>query len=341
MPKRKWPAFVSVGLLLAGMLGGMLHFAGIESSGSYPAMSSLDAGPKGAKLLFDSLASIQSLTVSRNYRPLNQWHPSATAILLLAVRADTLNNTDARYIAMLERLSQPNNRLILALTDDVLQFPAGDPKKPPAIIARWGLTAINAGPRKKAELRIEHDSSWRELSAAKYAWEKHFGKGGTVVVVQHSGLFANEKVIADKTSQALVPALLGNNSSVAFEETHLGLEESGSIMGLARRYRLQGLIGGLLLLVVLLIWNQSVGFPPPRLFETRQTTQVVGAGIGDMFADLIARHLTPRALIESCVAEWNRVRPQRRITGEFQSKIDPVSTYRQLQEGLRSKSSRI
>jgi hypothetical protein len=41
--------------------------------------------------------------------------------------------------------------------------------------------------------------------------------------------------------------------------------------------------------------------------------------------------------MEACVTEWNRAKPQQRINTELQSKVDAVTTYRQLQEGLRAK----
>ena len=129
--------------------------------------------------------------------------------------------------------------------------------------------------------------------------------------------------------------------AVAFDETHLGIEESGSIAGLARRFKLQGLVVGLLILVGLFIWNQSVSFPPPAPFESSGDKQVLGADARSTFAGLIASHLPPRALLESCVAEWNRVKPQQQITTELSAKIDPIATYRQLQENLPKRRNRL
>ncbi len=128
---------------------------------------------------------------------------------------------------------------------------------------------------------------------------------------------------------------------MVFDETHFGIEESGSIAGLARRYKLQGLIAGLLVLVALFIWNQSVSFPPPAEFASGQEKQVLSADARSTFPGLIARHLTPQALMESCVAEWNRVKHQQRITSDLPAKADSVETYRQLQENLPKRSRRL
>jgi len=328
MPKRNWPAVVAVCLLFAILFAGLLYFAGFNSTHLYPEMSSLNSGPRGTKLLFDALGKIHTVKVTRNYLPLSQWRPSSTTILFFAVYPTTLNTFDG-YLRELEKLSQPDNRIVLFLADSHVESKANLTAKD-----RWGITVVND----KYGTALQHDSTWQQVSRKQDAWEKHFAQGGTVVVALGSEAFSNESLsgVAD-----LIPPLIGQNNTVAFEETHLGIEESGSIAGLARRYSLQGLIGGLLLLVILFIWNRSVSFPPPPRFERTRDKQVVGADSRGMFAGLIARHLTPRALIESCIAEWNRVKPQQRITTETPAKLDAVAAYRQLQENLQSKHSRI
>ncbi len=330
MPKRKWPAVVGAGLLLAGLLGGALYFSGAASADSYQAMSSLNSSPKGAKLLYDALSGIQPLNVTRNFLPLSQWRPSSTTIFFLGVGPDALNAANAKLLEQLEKISQPDNRLILGITDDELSVKL-DPKNPPAVKTRWGLQFVKAG-------GLQHDASWQEVSGIGDIWEKRFGARGTVIVALHSNELSNEILAGDKSMQALLPPLIGNNASIAFEETHLGFEETGSIAGLTRRYRLQGLAAGLLLLTALFIWNRSVSFPPPSSFESGRQSRMSGAGAHAVFASLIARHLSPQALIESCVAEWNRVRPQQRVAVELQP--DPVAAYRKIQEGLRAKRAR-
>jgi len=331
MPKRNWLALAGALLLLFGLLAGALYFADNGAGDSFPDMSSLNAGPKGAKLLYDGLASIQALAVSRNFQPLSRWRPAATTILFLGVTPDDLNAADASLIEQFEKLSQPNNRLVVCVTD-YAPTAKTNAKNPSAIQARWGLRFLKSG--------LERDSTWQPVSGVGDTWQKTFGAQGTVVVALHSNELSNEILGGDNSMEAVLPPLLGANTSIVFEETHFGLEESGSIAGLARRYRLQGLIAGLLLLAVLFIWNRSVSFPPPSDFERARQTQLSGADAQAVFAGLIARHLTPPALIEACVAEWNRLRPRQRVVVEISNKFDPVAAYRHIQEGLRPKRSR-
>lgn len=336
MPKGKWPAVMLAGVLLMALLAGLFYFAGVAEPNAYPSMSSLNAGPHGAKLLFDALLRMPPLAVSRNYLPWTQWGPSATTILLLGVRPFTLNTFDKQDLIELERLSRRNNRVVLGIQDDDFVGKA-NPKKPFLTRTRWGIQIL----RGVKNPVLENDASWHPVGNLKDAVEKRLVMGGTIVVALHGQDLSNESLASDAAAIDEIAPLIGRHTAVAFEETHLGIEESGSIAGLATRYRLHGLIAGLLILVGLFIWNQSVSFPPPPRFESERDTRVVGASARGMFAGLLARHLSPQVLIESCVAEWNRLTPRQRITSELSGKLDPVTAYRQLQETLPKKSSRL
>jgi hypothetical protein len=341
MPKRKWPATVLVVLLLTALSAGLFYLAGTGAT-SYPKMSSLNTGPNGAKLLFDALSRMPALSVRRNLLPSSQWHPSSTTILVLGMQPARLNLAEKDDLVELEQLAQKSNRIVLAIDDNnFIGKPA--PKEPFLMKSRWGIQILRAAKStdKDPDLTLDFDSSWQPVNGIDDAVEKHFASaGGTIVVALHSEDLSNETLATDATVLDEIAPLLGPQTSVVFDETHLGIEESGSIASLALRFKLQGLIAGLVLLVGLFIWNQSVSFPPPPSFQRQHDNQLQGADARGMFASLIARHLTPQALIESCVAEWNRVKPQQRITTEIPSKSDPVAVYQHLQENLHRKRSR-
>jgi hypothetical protein len=323
-------------LLTIALLTGAAYFAGLTAPQSYPKISSLNSGPEGAKLLFDTLDNTRLLAVSRNYLPFSQWRPSASTILLFSLAGDDLNLAKKEELVELETLARPNNRVLLFILDESVETER-DTKKPPLTKTRWGIQVF----KKSNKLILDVDSSWHHISGLNDAVEKHFDKGGTVVVALHSDEFSNKTLATEAAVLERVPPLIGQNTAVIFDETHLGIEESGSVAGLARRYKLQGLLAGLLILASLFIWNRSVSFPPPTQFESSQDKQVMGADARSTFAGLIARHLTPRDLMGSCIAEWNRLKPDQRITTELPAKIDPVAVYRQLQESLPRKRGQI
>jgi hypothetical protein len=307
-------------------------------------MSSLNSGPNGTKLLFDALTAMQTLSVSRNYLPFSQWRPRSSAILLLSLESAVFNSASKEDLFEIERLTKANNRVVFCIPDDSASL-ATDGKKLPLVKTRWGIQIssrkIGTKNDESTELVLDYDASWQPVKGLDDAVEKRVSNGGTVMAALHSDDFSNESLATDPNIQEEVPPLIGPYLSVVFDETHFGIEESGSIAGLARRYRLQGLVVGLLILACLFIWNRSVSFPPPTRFESRQDGRVLAADGRNTFAGLISQHLTPQVLIESCIAEWNRFKPRQQITTIPAGTSDPVSSYRQLQESLPKKGSRV
>ena len=344
MLKPKWPGVTLTVLLLMALVVGVAYFAGLTAPESYPEMSSLNSGPKGAKLLFDALAKMHPLTVNRNYSPFSQWRPKSTTILFLSLTSLALDSAEKDDLIELERLARANNRVVLCIPDDSVVVELNK-KKPPLVRTRGGIQVFKkeGKPTKDTDagLVLDYDSSWQPVNGLAAAVEKHFDKGGAVVVALHSEDFSNESLATDADVLDEVPLLIGRNTAVVFDETHLGIEESGSVAALARHYKLQGLFAGLLLVVCLFIWNQSVSFPPPAQFENSEDKQVLGADArSTLRRPALVRHLTPQTLLESCIAEWNRMKPQQRLSGELTAKRwIPVATYWQLQESLPKPSA--
>ncbi len=344
MPNRKWPFVLLALCLVITLVGGLFYFAGIVKPDSYPAMSSLNTGPDGAKLLFDTLHSIPSLQVKRNFQPFTRWRPTRSTILLLSTNPLMLNNAESDDLVELEHLAQAHNRVVLCLTKEA-ELEKPDPKKPLPLKTRWGLQILSIRDNDKKDAAshvvLDHDSSWHVVAGLSGAFEKRLPSGGFIVVSLNSDNLSNERLAKEASALIEVPPLIGQNSAIIFDEVHLGIEDSGSIAALAVHFKLQGLIVGLLLLLALFIWNQSVSFPPPSEAVRKQDTQVTGVDARATFAGLIARHLSPQSLMESCVAEWNRMKPEQRIQSGIPAKVDPVTTYRELQENVPKKRNRI
>jgi hypothetical protein len=173
MRKSKWPAVTFACLLMIALLTGAAYFAGLTAPESYPRMSSLNSGPEGAKLLFDTLANTRLLAVSRNYLPFSQWRPSASTIFLFSLTGADLELAKKEDLVELETLSRANNRVLLFILDKSIEKKR-DTKTPSLIKTRWGIQVFN----KENEPTLDADSSWQRLSGLEDAVEKHFDKGG-------------------------------------------------------------------------------------------------------------------------------------------------------------------
>ena len=114
-------------------------------------------------------------------------------------------------------------------------------------------------------------------------------------------LFANAPVLELKRLAA-VTAALGSNPSIVFDESHFGIMESGSVVGLARRYHLLGLALGLAICAALALWRNASPFPPRG--ETFEPERLSGRTSFAGLVTLLRRHIPADRVTSVCWQEW-------------------------------------
>jgi hypothetical protein len=280
----------------------------------YPDYSSMKASPTGAKLLYDSLARTPGLTVSRNYSPLEYSDESHTAIFLLAIDATLFAGAQEPYIEPLERLANRGNRVVAALTWESDE----KPEHVQELEKRWHVKfGFDKGQK---WLYFAEAPDWRVLDrdgARILAIERSFQKGSMVLFAE-SRDFSNRSVAKlDRVDR--ISAAIGAESRIVFDEQHFGLTESGTVVGLARRFRLTGMAIGLALCAALFIWKNATSFPPPAGTVPRESLsgRTSMAGLNT----LLRRHIKPADLAATCWSEWlvsngRDVLPERRARAE-------------------------
>lgn len=309
---------VAVALLLAlGFTWGILRLLNNQFSAGdfYPEYSSLRSDPKGAKLLFDSLSRLPGLAVTRNYLPI-EYLPGQTAVLFLALNLGSLDHDSLQQI---ESLARRGDRLVIAMASVDEEPPAnqtGSSKEKSPLEKEWKVRlVIDRSPSPAHHQSFSAPSDWtvQERTGSQIlAIERPFDKG-SVLLLAESGDFNNESTIAadrlDRVSQAI-----GSYQKVAFDESHFGIAESGSVMQLMRRFRLMGLAFGLVIVGALVLWKNTSAFPPPTV--SRGPEQYTGRTSFEGLVTLLERHVRPKDVIPACWNEWlkaNRreVPPQR------------------------------
>ena len=107
------------------------------------------------------------------------------------------------------------------------------------------------------------DPAWKVVYARQSApvmVERKFG-AGSVVFCTDSYFLSNEAMLKERHAD-LLAWVIGPSSRVMFDEAHLGIVEEPGVAMLMRKYRLHGLVAGLLLLAALFIWKNSSRFAP-------------------------------------------------------------------------------
>lgn len=180
--------------------------------------------------------------------------------------------------------------------------------------------------------------------------ERLFGKG-SVVIASDSYLLSNEAMLKDRHAD-LLAWLVGSAKNVVFDEAHFGIVNSPGVAALMRKYRLQGLAAGLILLAGLFVWKHSFSLVPP-LADERVDRFIAGKDSAAGFANLLRRSIAPRELLATCFGEWKKsiTRNGKQFTARFQraeavfavenASHGPVETYKKITESLGTQNQKL
>jgi hypothetical protein len=183
---------------------------------------------------------------------------------------------------------------------------AGDVYEPARVVNKTDLPLPRALDWHSGLVFTNLDSAWRVIYARgtnAVLIERRFGKG-SVVMATDSYIVSNEAMARDRHAD-LLAWLVGANQNVVFDEAHLGVVETSGIAMLMRKYRLHGLVAGLLVLAGLFIWKNASGLVPPYAEPERQG-YIAGKDSAAGFVNLLRRSIAPRDLLPVCFAEWKK-----------------------------------
>lgn len=357
-------------LVLAAVSLYQLFTLRFEAGDIFPAGSSLRSDPVGSLALYQALERTDGTQVQRNYHQLSRYKQTGSTILLLGSSPRLCANR--KEMAELEQLAIAGNRILIAFKPVVTApekapEPASKTEQPPKKAAvppvvSTGILPVSAAhpgqvPVRAAlaapELALPETArfisrltlqppptGWQTIYAVEggaMVLERRIG-AGSLVLVSDSSIFSNEALKADRQS-VLLTWLLGENHRIVFDETHLGVREQGGIMALARRFGLMPLLGVLLLMAGLYIWQQSIPLVPP--VDVPSADLVIGVA-HDSFSglvNLLRRSIPANQLLKVCCQEWqksfarelqhdNQLRKQ--LNDAMTAQDDPVVRYQRI-----------
>jgi hypothetical protein len=339
------------GALLVGLTSIVQNRA--KRSDSYPAFSSYRTLPEGTSVLYEALQHSPGMTADRNIQPLGIVHFNNAAFLMLDVSPLSLNG-NGQWFDEMQALANNGNRVIIGLSPHRTRFIQPENNQLEDALKGWH---IRLAFRRLTDFRDDEDETltpgWPMYFAQAQGWDtlreeggkpvviqRAWGKG-TLVVMTNSFLLTNAAMVEDRQT-TFVADLIGPVHRTIFDETHFGIEETGSIAALARRYHLQGLVLGLVLAALLFIWKNAAGFPPAP--DVRPTQALIGEDSSAAFLNLIRRNIRRDDILATCVEQWSKMY-QRKAGSSLQAAIDlaesgrknPAQTYAQIQQILGAK----
>lgn len=223
---------------------------------------------------------------------------------------------------------------------------------------------------KKADLPLPETIQWHSGIVFKdpgHAWQVVYARGtnavvierkfgaGSVVIATDSYFVSNEAMTRDRHAD-LLAWFVGGNKNVVFDESHFGIVETSGVATLMRKYRLEGLAGGLILLAVLFIWKNSTSLVPP-VGDGKREEFVTGKDSGAGFVNLLRRSIARRDILATCFGEWRKTAAPRgkNLTSRYQQAeaifiaetssvnpgSNPIETYNKISETLGTRHQKL
>lgn len=337
MSKRNYPGTLALCALVIVFAIGLFQIFRIRlvEGDLYPQWSSLRSDPDGTRVLFDSLAATGRVVTVRKYKTLAQSPEQSATILFPGYSPGSLLNESAGDLDAFEQSARSGNRLVFAMNPGQWSGPPKQEADSP-LAKKWGVAVDRVPGNADAdiELYFAKATNWtpdvNEKGRA-IVIERAFGSG-SIVLAAGSEVFANQNLATDRNS-ALLIRLIGGKTRVVFDESHLGVQDTGSVLGLVHKYRLDGALCGLLAVAVAFVWSNAVGFPPP---EPTRSAPTAGHDSRGGLAQLLRRQIPPARIIDVCVSEYERTNTRVKLP-QPGGETDPIEAYRRFQQELTSK----
>jgi uncharacterized protein DUF4350 len=332
-----------IALILIGLMAALFVVVGVqmfkvraEVNGVYPEYSSFRADPKGYRILFETLSILPSIHVERSEQPLSElssgngkilmeagllpsgWPAEETKILndWMANGGTLLVTLNSRQFDSNEELSRrdptpPENKRLHGEVDKVESW---------GIRILWSRQSLTTQLQSNlfadqsswaGHLYIQPtQSDWEVLAKARdlpVVLQRKFGAGKLVLLADSYPL--SNLALAAHRNAGLVSWLFPQHSTVIFDETHFGIVEHPGIIGLARKYGLDGAFVAILGLAALYLWASRYSLRPVRRLQPDSEPAVRGAGGIEIFTNLLRRTLPPADLCAICLQIWKQKGP--------------------------------
>jgi hypothetical protein len=331
-------AFILIGLMAAlfAVVGVQMFKTRAEVNGVYPEYSSFRADPKGYRILFETLSRLASVHVERSVKPLGEVPSGNRKILVVAgllpsplpadqmkIFNDWMTSGGTLLVAFNSQQFEPNeekNRRVPVQPEDKSLHGEVDKAESWGIRIFWSKQSLVS--QLQSNLFAEQSSwaghlyiqpttsDWEVLAKARdlpVVLQRKFGAGKLLVLADSYPL--SNIALAAHRNAALVSWLFPQHSTILFDETHFGIVEHPSIIGLARRYGLDGAFVAILCLAVLYLWASRYSLKPVRRVQADSEPAVRGIGGNEIFTNLLRRTLPAKDLCAICLQIWKQKGP--------------------------------
>lgn len=200
------------------------------------------------------------------------------------------------------------NWLELAFAEDPLTGPAraklGAPGKTPGLPASISCHTSTFFTNAAADWQTIYERDGKPVIV-----EKKVGKG--TVVLSTLTYFVSNEAMKNERHPALLAWLAGGKKRVVFDEYQHGVGRETNMAVLMRKYHLEWLGAGLLLLGALFVWQKSVSIVPLRGSEVSRGSAesadfAEGKDSRAGLVNILRRNISRQKVLEASVTEWRK-----------------------------------
>lgn len=153
-------------------------------------------------------------------------------------------------------------------------------------------------------------SAWKPIATVEgrpVIMERPYGKG-TLVIFADSWFLSNESLAKTRDLGQLLWAV-GENPVLVVDETHHGIQENEGVIGMVARYNLHGIIPGVIILFLLVLWRGSSSLVPGAALlasGSAQPTTVDGIDAESGVVRLMRNGIPKQEILRQCYLAWAR-----------------------------------
>jgi len=182
--------------------------------------------------------------------------------------------------------------------------------------------------------------------------ERKLGQGS--VFMAGDSFFLSNEALSTHRHTGLLVTMAANAGTMVFDESHFGILSRSGIAGLMGKYNLQGLLTGLIAVMLVFVWKRSFYFMPlaredggPDIHR-HMSARDYSAGM----TSLLQKNISPKHILSLCVDQWRQTlslqhpgggdaaEEMERIRFAARNKKDPVEGYNTICRILSEKKTR-
>jgi hypothetical protein len=319
----------------------LLFFAGtffifqsrLRKGEAFPDYSTLKADPLGTLALFESLQKTPDLTVTRNYSSTSIVNISNSTIFFIGVQPYVFN-MEGSLTSHIDSLLKNGNRVIVSFLDppfySLSNFPSDSLNKSKLSFLhsiKFKKSCSDTSNVRAADaffknikwpggLNLQADSTWETIvfrDSFMLLGEKKVHSGALVAL--HDGYNLSNQGLRDnlKTngSNPLIPYLIGNNTTIIFDESHHGFVKRNSISAILQKAGFTPVIVFLCMWFLLLIWYiQGITIRiQPAWISDNQSSETP-----DSLQLILSSRISAKNILQICKDEWQKCFPAVRLS---------------------------